>query len=113
MKNTKKVRDRLGRGRYCSTYTYAMLSIAGILSFLLVWELLIGFNVISGRYLAKPTELVVLFARKFYDVSPDGALLPQSMWASLQVSLTGLCLAILVGVPLAFVWDGSRRWTGW
>ena len=61
MKNTKKVRDRLGRGRYCSTYTYAMLSIAGILSFLLVWELLIGFNVISGRYLAKPTELVVLF----------------------------------------------------
>lgn len=100
MKNTKKVRDRLGRGRFCSNYTYAMLSIAGILSFLVVWELLISMGLVSGRYLAKPTELVVLFVKKFYEASPDGSLLPQSIGASLQVSLAGLCFAILVGVPL-------------
>ena len=46
MEHTKKVRDRLGRGRFCSTYTYVMLSIAGILSFLVLWELLISMGLI-------------------------------------------------------------------
>ncbi len=96
----KKNIDKLGRGRGCSTYTYAMLTVAGIFSFLFIWEMLIVFGIVSDRYLAKPTELLVLFIKKFSDKAPDGALLHHSVWASLQVSLTGLCLAIVTGVPL-------------
>lgn len=100
MKKNEKKRDKLGRGRGCNAYMYAMLSVAGVLSFLFVWQMLVQFNIISGRYLSKPTELVVLFVRKFTDVTPDGATLPVSIWASLQVTLTGLALAIITGVPL-------------
>lgn len=98
----KKV-DKLGRGRYCSNYTYAMLSVAGVLSFLVIWELLITTGVVSGRYLAKPTELVSLFIYKWTNSAPDGATLPQSIWASLQVAMTGLCLGIVTGVPLGLL----------
>ena len=100
MKKTKKVRDKLGRGRGSSAYTYAMLTAAGIFSFLFVWQMLVQFGILSERYLAKPTELLLLFINKFSNSAPDGATLPVSIWASLQVSLTGLALAIVTGVPL-------------
>lgn len=100
MKNKVKTKDKLGRGRNASQYTYAMLSFAGIMSFLVIWQLLLMTGVVSSRYLAKPTELVVLFVRKFTDPAPDGATLLTSIWASLRVSLTGLILAIVIGVPL-------------
>lgn len=100
-KKTKtKKRDKLGRGQNASAYTYAMLSFAGIMAFLIIWQLLLVAGIVSGRYLAKPTELVVLFVQKLSDPAPDGATLLVSIWASLRVSLTGLILAIVIGVPL-------------
>lgn len=100
-KKTKtKKRDKLGRGQNASAYTYAMLSFAGIMAFLIIWQLLLVAGIVSDRYLAKPTELVVLFVQKFSDPAPDGATLLVSIWASLRVSLTGLILAIVIGVPL-------------
>ena len=77
-----------------------MLSFAGIMSFLLVWQVLVMTGLVSGRHIAMPTELIALFVSKFTDTSPDGATLPTSVWASLNVSLTGLSLAIVFGVPL-------------
>lgn len=100
MKKKEKVHDKLGRGRGCSKYTYIMLSISGVLSFLIIWELLLLTGIVSDRYLSSPTELIVLFIQKFTDPSPDGATLPTSIWASLQVALTGLCLGVVTGVPL-------------
>lgn len=100
MKKNDKVRDKLGRGRGCSKYTYAMLSISGVLSFLIIWELLIIFGVLSDRYLSKPTELILLFIDKLTNSAPDGATLPTSIWASLKVALTGLGLGVVTGVPL-------------
>lgn len=102
MKNTQKT-DKLGRGLGCSNYTYAMLSVAGVLSFLVIWQLLLDFGIVSDRYLARPTELVLLFITKWTNAAPDGATLPVSIWASLQVALTGLCLGIVTGVPLGLL----------
>ena len=59
-KKTKtKKRDKLGRGQNASAYTYAMLSFAGVMAFLIIWQLLLAAGIVSDRYLAKPTELVV------------------------------------------------------
>lgn len=102
MKKTQK-KDKLGRGLGCSNFTYAMLSVAGILSFLVIWQLLLDFGIISSRYLARPTELILLFIYKWTNAAPDGATLPVSIWASLQVALTGLGLGVVTGVPLGLL----------
>lgn len=102
MKEYKRKSDPLGRGRGCSKYTYRMLSVAGILSFLFVWQLLLELGIISNRYVSKPTELVMLFIRKLSDPAPDGSTLAVATMASLQVALTGLILAVVTGVPLGF-----------
>lgn len=103
MKEYKRKSDPLGRGRGSSKYTYRMLSAAGILSFLFVWQLLLEVSIISDRYVSKPTELVMLFIRKLSDPAPDGSTLAVATLASLQVALTGLILAVVTGVPLGFL----------
>ncbi len=103
MKKNMKKSDPLGRGRNCSKYTYRMLSVTGILSFLLVWQILLETGILSDRYISKPTELVSLFISKLSDPSPDGSTLPVATLASLQVALTGLLSAIVTGVPLGLL----------
>lgn len=62
--------------------------------------MLLQFDLISSKYLSKPTELLTLFFTKFYDPRPDGSTLQTNILASLQVAVTGLVLAIAIGVPL-------------
>lgn len=103
MRKTDKKAEKPGRGRTGNSYVCAMLSIAGILTFLIIWQLLLEFGIVSDRYLAKPTELVLLFIYKLTNANPDGATLPVSIWASLQVAMTGLCLGVVTGVPLGLL----------
>lgn len=96
-------KDKLGRGGGLSNYAYAMLSVAGILSFLLIWQLLVQTGIVSGRYLAKPTEVISLFFYKLSNVNPDGATIPTSLVASLKVALTGFFLALVTGIPIGLL----------
>lgn len=96
-------KDPLGRGRGLSNYAYAMLSVAGVLSFFFIWQMLVQTGIISGRYLAKPTEIVALFFYKLTNASPDGSTIPSSVFSSLQVSLVGFFLAIIVGIPIGLL----------
>ena len=97
--NGQKKKDPLGRGLGLSSYAYAMLSVAGVLCFFLVWQLLVQCGIVSGRYLAKPTEIVALFLYKLVNTNPDGSTIPSSILSSLQVSLVGFFLALIVGIP--------------
>lgn len=99
----KRSKDPLGRGMNLSKFGYSMLSVAGLLCFFLVWQLSVQTGLVSGRYLAKPTEIVSLFFYKLTNGSPDGATIPSSLLASLQVSLTGFLLAIVTGVPVGLL----------
>lgn len=106
------VKDPLGRGRGLSNFAYAMLSVAGVLSFFLIWQLLIEFGVVSGRYLSKPTEIVTLFIYKMTNTNPDGSTIPVSTLASLEVAIVGLLLAIVTGVPIGLLmgwYTGFRK----
>ena len=108
MTHKKKAADPLGRGRGASPYTYTALSIAGILTFFLVWQAATQFGWVSSRYLSEPTEIISLFFSKLHHTSPDGSTLQVNVLASLQVALTGLGLAIVIGVPLGWIMGWYR-----
>lgn len=106
------VKAPLGRGGGLSNFAYAMLSVAGVLSFFLIWQLLIEFGIVSGRYLSKPTEIVALFIYKMTNTNPDGSTIPVSTLASLEVAIVGLLLAIVTGVPIGLLmgwYKGFRK----
>ena len=88
---------------------YLTLSIIGILVFLLIWEIASDAGFVNSRYLAAPSTIFKLFITKLTDPNPDGAVLGVNILASLQVSLTGFFLAIIVGIPLGLLmgWYGG------
>lgn len=82
---------------------YAILPIITILLFLLIWQLLMVWEVLPTRILAKPTDVFATMITKFTSTNPDGATLLENIFVSLQVSLLGLLIAIAIGVPLGLL----------
>ena len=80
-------------------YRDAMLSVIGILLFLMIWEALVMLNIVDSRKLCGVLEVFKLFIVKLSDPTPDGAVLTVNIWSSLQVVLTGYLLAIVIGIP--------------
>jgi len=81
-------------------YFYTMLSIIGVLTFLIIWQITVMTNLIPSRYLSTPLEVINLFIVKLTDPFPDGAVLGINILSSLSVALTGFALAIVIGIPL-------------
>ena len=88
---------------------YMMLSVTGVAVFLLIWEIVSDTGIANSRYLAAPSTILKLFITKLTDPNPDGAVLGVNILASLQVSLTGFFLAIIIGIPLGLLmgWYGG------
>ena len=74
--------------------------VVGVLAFLLLWECVVGFGVISAQQLCPPSKVVVTFFTKLTDPRPDGAVLGTHFLSSLSVALGGFLLACVVGLPL-------------
>lgn len=83
--------------------TKIILGIIGIISFLLIWQFVVDFEIVSSRTLASPIEVYQAFVVKLSEKAPDGATLGQHTLASLKLALTGFVVAIIVGVPLGLV----------
>lgn len=83
-----------------SDYQFTMLSVMGILGFLILWQVAVLVGWLPSRYVPMPTEVIKLFAVKLSDSNPDGAVLSVHILASLQVALTGFFLALIIGIPL-------------
>lgn len=81
-------------------YFLGVLSLSGILGFLILWQLSVLAGWVPSRYVPVPTEVLRLFLVKLTDPSPDGAVLSVHILASLQVALTGFFLALVIGIPL-------------
>lgn len=81
-------------------YQLTMLSVIGILGFLILWQVAVLVGWLPSRYVPMPTEVIKLFAAKLVDPNPDGAVLSVHILASLQVALTGFFLALIIGIPL-------------
>ena len=92
----KKVQEDARKSKYQLT----VLSIIGVLAFLLIWQFAVMGGLLPNRYVPMPSEVVKLFFVKWVDPNTDGAVLGVHILASLQVALTGFFLAIIIGVPL-------------
>lgn len=89
-------------------FHYAMLSAAGVLGFLFVWQTLVATGLVSPRHLAPPTRVMATLFEKLVSANPDGATLPTNILVSLRVSLSGFVIAIAVGVPLGLLMGWYR-----
>lgn len=98
------VHDLKRRNQYLST----MLSIIGVLGFVLLWQMAVSMEAVSSRYVPPPLEIVSLFFSKLSDPNPDGAVLWVNVLSSLTVALTGFSLAIVIGIPLGLLMGWYR-----
>jgi NitT/TauT family transport system permease protein len=79
-----------------------MLSIIGILGFLILWQLISMSGIVESKYISTPIKVVSLFITKLTDPSPDGAVIGVNILSSLIVALSGFGLAMLIGIPLGY-----------
>lgn len=110
-KTATSVNERIAKSRKCkkrNQFQSVMLSVASIALFILVWEMLVVFRIVPSHYLAKPEEILRLFAVKLTDPNPDGAVLGRNILSSLQVSAIGFVLAVCIGVPLGWLMGWYR-----
>lgn len=77
-----------------------MLSVIGVLGFLLLWQLVVLAGWIDIKYISSPINIYHLFLMKLYDPNPDGNILSVNILASLQIVLSGFLLATAIGIPL-------------
>lgn len=98
-KRIEMVRQKKRREQYLLT----ILSIVGVLAFLLLWQASVMLGWLPERYVPTPVNVVSLFFSKLYDANPDGSVLSVHILASLQVVLSGFLLAIVIGVPLGLL----------
>jgi NitT/TauT family transport system permease protein/taurine transport system permease protein len=83
---------------------YIMASVGSILLFLTLWWLVTdGLGMAPSNTLPSPVRVIRTFFVKFYDRAPDGATMIEHMAASLNVTLRGYFLGIVIGVPLGIL----------
>lgn len=82
---------------------YILLSAAGILSVLIIWQLSVVTGLVDEKMLPAPTKVLDTLMYKINNKAPDGNALGVNILASLQVALSGFLIAIVVGVPLGLL----------
>lgn len=90
------IKNKRKRTQYQST----MLSVIGILGFLVFWQVIVVTGIVPSRYLITPIKVANLFVTKISDPNPDGAVIGVNILSSLTIALTGFVFAIAIGVPL-------------
>ena len=84
-----------------SNRKYLIISLISVCAGIFVWWLVTdGLGLFRSNVLPSPVKVVRTFIRKMYQTKPDGATLPQHLFASLQVALGGYLIGAVVGIPL-------------
>ncbi len=99
-KDLKKGLAEFKRNRRKDTLKYIFLSFIGIAIFLIVWKLIVQFRLLNVRNLPAPDAVLSTLITKISSKNPDGNTLGANILASLQVSMSGFLLAVLIGIPL-------------
>ena len=80
-----------------------VISAVSVLTALIVWELIVRLKLVDVRYVAMPTQVISMFIHKLSSKTPDGSTLFQHIASSMQLSLTGFGLAVVIGTPLGLL----------
>jgi len=100
MEESKTVK---GEGKPKGDIKYAILPIVSVLSFLLIWQVVMELGLINTSAMATPLKVFSTFVRKLVETAPDGRTIQTNAFVSLQVSSVGLISAIIVGTPLGLL----------
>ena len=84
-------------------YKYALISFATVLCFVLIWELITKMGIVSPNKVPAPTDVFSAFIFKLSSTGPDGSTIQNNIFASLLVSVSGLGLAVVIGIPLGLL----------
>lgn len=95
--------QRVQRQKKKAQYQNTMLSVIGVVGFLIFWHVIAMTNLVDSRYLTTPIQVVTLFITKLTNPNPDGAVIGVNILSSLTVALSGFGLAIAIGVPLGLL----------
>ena len=85
---------KVQREKKKTAFQLTMLSVIGVLTFLLLWQLAVAAGLLPSRYVPMPSKVVELFFLKWTDPNPDGAGLGAHIISSQQVALSGFFLAV-------------------
>lgn len=91
---------------------YFLLGVVGILMFLLAWQAVCSLGLVSPKRLPSPITVIETWLYKWTNTNPDGSTLGTNILASLQVSLAGFAVAVVIGIPLGLImgwWDYANR----
>ncbi len=81
---------------------YTLLSIMSVTVFLILWQIVVDYQLVPTKVLANPLQIARVFIDKLTSVKPDGATITTNALVSLKVSLTGFFAAVFIGTPLGF-----------
>lgn len=80
---------------------YWILSVLSIVIFVAVWYLCCDvLKLTTASTLPGPVTIARTFIKKLSSTAPDGATLPAHIFSSLQISLGGWAMGVLIGTPL-------------
>lgn len=79
-----------------------------VITFFVVWQLLVDTGVIPRIILASPTDVIKLFVVKLTETAPDGSLLARHAWVSFQEAFIGYILALGIGLPIGLLMGWFR-----
>jgi len=80
------------------------ISIISLAVFFTIWQLITEeWKLFQSYQLPSPLRLLKTFIGKFSNRNPDGATLPQHIWASVKVALTGFFIGSVFGVPAGII----------
>ena len=85
-----------------------LLPFISILSFFIIWELIIAYGIVPEVLLAAPSQVFFTFLDKLHDPMPDGAVLSVHTWTSIKEASIGYTLSLLVGIPLGLAMGWFR-----
>lgn len=82
---------------------YMCLSLLSIAVFILIWQIVVQFQLVNTRNLPSPVKVFQTLLYKCTNKNPDGNTLLTNIGASLQVALSGFALAAVIGIPLGWL----------
>jgi taurine transport system permease protein len=77
-----------------------ILSVSGLLLFIVFWQLIVGVGIVPKKFLAPPTTVFMTLINKFTETKPDGSTLQVHFISSFFLAFTGFMAAIFIGTPL-------------
>jgi ABC-type nitrate/sulfonate/bicarbonate transport system permease component len=77
-----------------------ILPYVSLASLFIGWQLAVDWGIIPRELLASPLQVIKLLIAKVTDPNPDGAVLFDHTWISLQEAFIGYILALVIGLPL-------------